>query len=162
MNEFAENRMNDDEKIDVAKEFLRRYKRQENVIDWQKQRLNEMAEIAIESSPAPQDVRVQSSKLSDPTADAAVKIADVTNKIKAKLQEERAILIEMYEEITAALSLIEDPEEREILYDIYIKGATLTAAYLTWGIHPRTAARRHRRALISLYDRLSKQNKNGA
>ena len=154
--------IDEEKKADIAKDFLERYEHQEGVIAWQKQRLDDIIEMAIEGSPAPQDVRVQSSKLSDPTADAAIRIADTTDKVEAKLKEERAVLIEIYEDITAALGLLDDHEERSLLYDIYIKHTDISCSQLAWDIHPRTAARRHRKALIDLFDVVAASVKNTA
>ena len=154
--------LDDNKKVSIAKEFLERYKRQEAVSRWQEERLKTVEDMVTIGSPSSEGERVQASIISDPTADTAIKIIEIKEKAAGRLMEEQAHLIEIYSEITDALSLLQDESEREILYDIYIKGYMVAAAYKLWGIHPRTASRRHRQALIALYDAMVEQAKTSA
>ncbi len=151
--------LDDDHKIEISKKFLERYGRQKDRIDWQEQRIETMQEISVGGSPGADKVRVQTSNLSDMTADTAIRISEITDAAKSELREERARLVDLYAEITGALALLE-PDDRDLLYDVYIRGMDVILSQRL--VHPKTAQRRHKRALIALYDRLSEQNKNGA
>lgn len=124
--------MNEEKKIEIVKQFLNRYGDQKVKVEWQKKKLDGMVEL-LNKDENPDEVK----------------------EIRHRCAVENATLCKLYKEITDALDMIQMQDQRDILYDVYIELMTIDNAASKNLIHPKTAGRRHRMALIELYDILN-------
>lgn len=133
-----------------AKEYLKQYRRAlERVTQYDQliERLYLQAEV---QATAPKDALVKGSgKLKDPTADVAVKIAEVT----ARLNDQRVEALQLLDEIEKVIAAVPDPVHSRILFDRYIAGMDWYAIADEIGYDPaHTRGRLHGSALLEVQE----------
>ena len=132
--------MNEEKKIEIVKEFLNRYGEQKIKTEWQNKKLNGLSMLLLGSENA------------DETVDDKTKLYAGWEAAEKKYVTETVKLCQLYTEITDALDMIDTQEERDILYGKYIELHTLDEVANLMLQHPKTVSRKHKTALLQLYD----------
>lgn len=134
----------EEEKIEIVKEFLNRYRNQHTRVEWQKKKMNELK--AILSGYEKDDDAINF--MPDEEMKEAIGWTDTEKKYKAESIE----LYKIYREIMNALDSLTVQEQREVLYEKYIHLMSIDGIAYKKMIHPKTVGRKHRTALLAFYD----------
>lgn len=136
--------MTDEEKKTRAMQYLNRYREQSTRVTWQKQKIEGLKKILTGN---------KNDEGSDEiTAAEDIKAAIGWDTEQEKLKAESVKACTLYREIMDALDKLPEQDERTILYLLYLEDMTQDAAACREMVHPKTIARKHRRALMNLYD----------
>ena len=140
--------MTEEKKIEITKEYLTRYREQHTRVEWQKKKMNELK--AILSDDENDDDVINFTP--DDDIKEAIGWTDTGKKYKAESIE----LCKIYREIMDKLDLLSTQEMREIVYEMYIHMMSIDGVAYLRQVHPKTISKKHRAALIELYDVLQK------
>lgn len=127
--------MTEDMKIEKMKEILSQYATQHAHVEWQRKKLDGLKKIITDDETEPEDDYLYSS-------------------IKGEYESEKDKLCDIYTEIMDMIDLVPDIEQREILFSIYIDLYTQDEVAYRRQVHVKTIGRKHRSALITMYDAL--------
>lgn len=132
--------MNEEKKIEIVKEFLTRYGDQQHRVDWAKRKIDGLKMIMADGEDSDDDTEIE---LKEDVGYSAA---------KEKFDAEKIKLCKLYSEITDSLDHLTAEDQRDILYGVYIDLYTQEDYARHACIHPKTVYRKHKQALLSLYD----------
>lgn len=142
--------MTEEKKIEITKEYLTRYREQHTRIEWQKQKLDGLKAILSGAEEGDETIPYLTN------ADIKKEIGwDETEK---KIKDESVELCKIYRELMDKLDLISTQEMREIVYELYIHLMSIDGVAYVKEMHPKTIRKKHRQALLELYDILQKKD----
>lgn len=132
--------MTDEKKTEEMKQFLSRYGDQQHRVDWAKRKMDGLKMIMADGE-------------DDPDDDSFATGVDIGyDAAKEKFDAEKIKLCKLYSEITDSLDHLTAEDQRDILYGVYIDLYTQEDYARHACIHPKTVYRKHKQALLSLYD----------
>lgn len=138
--------MTEEKKIEIMKEFLSRYREQRTRVEWQKQKMSELRLILLGDENDDNGINF----VPDDDIKEAIGWTETEKKYKAESVE----LCKIYREIMDMLDLLSTQEMREIIHEMYIHLMSIDGVAYTRQVHPKTISKKHRQALIELYDML--------
>lgn len=139
--------MTEEKKIEITKQYLNRYREQRTRVEWQKQKLDGLRTIL--------NADEESDDLPNYIPDEAIKKEIGWDETEKKFKAESVELCKIYREIMDSLDLISTQEMREIVYEMYIHLLSIDGVAYIRQVHPKTISKKHRAALIELYDILN-------
>ena len=136
--------MTEEKKIEIMKEYLSRYAAQQSRVDWAKRKIEGLKMIMMDGKSEDDDTEFSAAE--DIGYAAAQK----------KLTAAKIELCKLYSEITDELDRLPTQEMRDVLYGLYIDLDTQEDFSRRSLVHVKTICRRHRQALVALYDIMHK------
>ena len=144
--------MNDEIKIEIMKEYLNQYREQHTRVEWQQKKMDELKMILSGDENNDDGITF----VPDEDIKEAIGWTDTEKKYRAESVE----LCKIYREIMDKLDLLSTQEMREIIYEMYIHLMSIDGVAYIRQVHPKTISKKHRAALIELYDMLQKIDLN--
>lgn len=135
-----------------AKEFLRQYRNLLAEIDNMEAEVEKLRNEAATIRMRNDDERVQSSLIGDKTGEYATKIADMTIEIMGV----RSKAIEKMREVSRVISLVENPDYKELLHMRYVRCLTFEKIAVKTERSYRHVIRLHGGALLEIKKILEK------
>lgn len=135
-----------------AKEFLRQYRNLLAEIDNMEAEVEKLRNEAATIRMRNDDERVQSSLIGDKTGEYATKIADMTIEIMGVRSE----AIEKMREVSRVISLVENPNYKELLHMRYVRCLTFEKIAVKTERSYRHVIRLHGGALLEIKKILEK------
>ena len=136
--------MTEEKKIEEMKQYLSRYAAQQARVDWQKKKIEGLKMIMMDGKSEDDDTEFT------PAEDIGYDTA------QKKLTAEKVELCKIYSEITEQFDALPTQEMRDVLYGLYIDLDTQEDFSRRSLVHVKTVCRRHRQALVALYDIMHK------
>ncbi len=132
--------------IDKTYRYLNRVKSIDSMITKKQEQIDELRSIASSTALHNDSERVQSSGSKDKLGDCCSKIVDLC----AEINQDIDTFVEMKAVVMHSIDLLEDLEERKILYYRYLKFMEYSQIASETGLSQSTVYRTHREAVKNL------------